>query len=69
LLLTDNGDPFTALQKPDGSFMPFAATPEEIEAALQEPGQHRLGAYKGDAIRTRLAEDAWTAPGRGAVER
>ena len=38
-------------------------------AALQEPGQHRLGAYKGDAIRTRLAEDAWTAPGRGAVER
>jgi hypothetical protein len=55
LLLGDNT--FTALQWPDGSFMPFAVTPEELRAARLTSGQHRI-VQSGYSIRTRLAEQA-----------
>jgi hypothetical protein len=53
LLLGDNT--FTALQWQDGSFMPFAVTPEEIRAARLTAGHHRV-VQAGYSIRTRLAE-------------
>ncbi|MGA2491469.1 MAG: hypothetical protein ABSF67_00810 [Roseiarcus sp.] len=59
-LLFEDGRTFTALQRPDESFMPFAVTPEEIETARRTPGNHRV-ATAGDSIRVRLAEEARAA--------
>jgi hypothetical protein len=59
-LLFDGGRTFTALQRPGGSFMPFAVTPEEIAAAERTPGNHRV-ASASNSIRVRLAEEARAA--------
>jgi hypothetical protein len=57
-LLFEGGRTFTALQWPDGSFMPFAVTPEEIKAARRTPGLHRV--FQADhSIRLRLAGQGW----------
>jgi hypothetical protein len=55
-LLFEGGRTFTSLQRPDGAFMRFAVTPDEIEAARRDPAQHLV--WTDISIRRRLAEEA-----------
>ncbi len=59
-LLFEGDRTFTMLQWPDGSFMPFAVTPEEMQAARRTPGHHRVF-QSVNSIRIRLAEQGWAA--------
>ena len=56
-LLFEGDRTFTMLQWQDGSFMPFAVTPEEMQAARRTPGHHRVF-QSVNSIRIRLADRA-----------
>ncbi len=55
-LLFEGERTFTSLQRPDGAFMRFAVTPDEIEAARRDPAVHL--SWADISIRRRLAEEA-----------